>query len=352
VEKACQIEDIARIIVVTNSRDMAKALRDSPVILETDPDLDAVPFGEKLRSVIEKHAVHGLLYMGGGSGVFMEFEYMARMAQATLASPELLLVNNFYSTDFAAFGRAVELKALRRCQRDNQLGWVLGREEGVRTCVLPSSLVTRFDIDTPADLAVLKAHSTGGRHLSAVMSRLPIDLSSLFRVMDVLVHRDGQTVVMGRIPPEVALFFDRETACHLRFYIEERGMETRKGGNGVWSLVGLCLEKSGTPGFFQTLSAHAQAAIVDSRVLFHHLGLRPSRRDRFFSDLLQAQEITDPSVRLFTEQVLESPIPFVVGGHTLVSGGLYALAESAWQRDREPLERDVEHLQYGTWEEC
>lgn len=351
VEKACQIEDIGSIIVVSNSRDMAKTLRDYPVILETAPDLGSVPFGQKLRSVIEKHGVRTFLYMGGGSGVFMEIEDMTRITRAALACPEMLLVNNFFSTDFAASGRALKFKALRRCEKDNQLGWVLGREEGVRTAVLSPSLVTRFDIDTPADLMMLKVHSPQGRHLSRMVSSLPVDLSPLFRVMDVLVHRDGQAVVMGRIPPEVALFFDRETACHLRFHIEERGMETRKGEKPVWSLVGLCLEKLGTASFFQTLSSHAQAAIVDSRVLFHHLGLRPSRQDRFFSDLLKPDEIADPAVRLFTEAARQSPIPFILGGHTLVSGGLYALAESAWQRAIEPLKRDVEQLQNWTWEE-
>jgi len=351
VEKAIQIEEIGRIIVVTDSQDMAGALKDYPVILETEPELASLPFGEKLLSVIEKHAVRTLLYLGGGSGVFMDREATARLVQAALASPETFLVNNFYSTDFAAFGGALHLGDLRQCRQDNQVGWILGRKQGVRTRVLRSSLAARFDIDTPADLMILKAHPAGGRHLSEVVSRLPIDLSPLSRVMDVLVHRDGQAVVMGRIPPEVALSFDRESACHLRFYIEERGMEARKGKKGIWSLVGLCLEKLGIPCFFQTLSTHAHAAIVDSRVLFYHLGLSPSRQDRFFSDLLKPEEITNPSVRLFTEAARQSPIPFILGGHTLVSGGLYALAESAWNRVENPLKREVEEFQNGTWEE-
>jgi hypothetical protein len=205
-------------------------------------------------------------------------------------------------------------------------------------------------MDTPTDLMILKAHAPRGRHLSALVSRLPIDLSPLFRVMDVLVHRDGQTVVMGRISPEAALFFDREIACRLRFYSEERGMERRGEQRWSWSLVGLCLEKLGPSHFFQILSTHAHAAIVDSRVLFHHLGLRTSRRDRFFSDLLKPEEITHPALRLFTEEALQSQIPFLLGGHTLVSGGLYALAESAWERVREPLKRDMEELQNRTCE--
>ena len=49
---------------------------------------------------------------------------------------------------------------------------------------------------------------------------------------------------MGRIPLDIALHFDRETACHLRFYVEERGMEARKTQDETWSLVGLCLEET------------------------------------------------------------------------------------------------------------
>ena len=122
-------------------------------------------------------------------------------------------------------------------------------------------------------------------------------------------------------------------------------METRKGEKDIWSLVGLCLEGLGTAHFFQILSTHGLTAVIDSRVLFNHLGLCPSRQDRFFSDLFRPEEIRDPSVRLFTEEALQSPIPLVLGGHSLVSGGLYALAESAWKRVRVPLKRDVEELE-------
>jgi hypothetical protein len=261
--------------------------------------------------------------------------------EAVLSSPELLLVNNFYSTDFAAIGGAIHRHALSRCRKDNQIGWVMAREAGARTCVLPSSLATRFDIDTPADLTILKTCTVKGPHLSAALARLPIDVSPVSRVAEVLVRRDGEAVVMGRIPPEAAAFFDRETACHLRVYIEERGMETREKKGDIWSLAGSCIEGLGIRRFFQTISAHASAAIIDSRVLFGHLGLWPSRPDRFFSDLFRPEAIEDPVVREFTREALGSPIPCILGGHTVVSGGLYALVDSA----AVPLKRDVEVLQ-------
>jgi len=353
VERASRVEAIGPIIVVTDSPNLVETLHDSPAIVETGADLEVLPFGENLASVIEKyskkHSFDGLLYMGGGSGVFMEGEDLMRLTRAVRTSPEILFVNSFYSTDFAGFGRAFSLEALRRCQSDNQIGWVLGREEGRETRVLPPGLMTRFDIDTPADLMILKVHPPRSPHLSEILSSLSIDVSPVYQLMDVLVRREASVMVMGRVTPEAALFFDKETACHLRFYIEERGLKARKErGNGeTWSLAGLCLERIGALAFFETLSAHLEGVILDSRVLFHHLELQPLRRDRFFSDLLRPGEITDPSVRRFTEEALESPIPILLGGHTLVSGGLYALAESAWRRAEKPLGQDVNSSNWG-----
>jgi hypothetical protein len=351
VERACRIEEIGRIIVVTNSRDMAKALAAYPVILEMAPDLSSVPFGEELASVIERHGIESLVYVGGGSAVFMNIEDLARMARSALAFPAVPLVNSFYSTDIVAFGKPSELTRLRRCQRDNQLGWVLGREERLKIRVLPSSLGTRFDIDTPVDLMILKTYPPNGRHLAAVVSSLPIDPSPLFGVMDVLVDRGRQCAVLGRIPLEAALSFDRGSACHLRLYVEERGMETQERAGGIWSLAGQCMETLGISGFFQTLSRHAHAAIIDSRVLFNHLNLHPTRQDRFFSDLRKPDAIQNETVRRFTQEACKSSIPVVLGGHTLVSGGLLALAESAWRRTREPVDRGIEEAEDSGWGE-
>ena len=349
VEKACRVDDIGPIVVVSNSGDMEEDLTGYPVIFETEPDLDQPFFGQKLQQILEKHAVETVLYVGGGSGVFMEIDEMARLARTALTWPDRLVVNNFYSTDFAAFGRSLSLRGLKRCERDNQIGWILGREEGTRTWVLPPCLSTRFDIDTPADLMILKAYPVQGRHLSEVVSRLPIDPSPLHGVMDMLVRRDREVLVAGRIPLDIAATFDRNTACHLRFCVEQRGMETRGYHRGSWTLLGVCLEELGIEGFFRTLSAHTDAVILDSRVLFRHLGLCPSRRDRFQSDLGKPGEIADASVRVFTEAAIDCPIPVVCGGHTLVSGGLYAIAESAWRRTGDRVRRGTEESPHEEW---
>jgi len=83
------------------------------------------------------------------------------------------------------------------------------------------------------------------------------------------------------------------------------------------------------------LSALGQAAFIDSRVIFAHRGLWPLTADRFYSDLRQPDKIADPFVRHFTEAAMQAPTPIVLGGHSLVAGGLYALIESAWARGKD-----------------
>ena len=57
-------------------------------------------------------------------------------------------------------------------------------------------------------------------------------------------------------------------------------------------------------------------------------------------NLRQPEKIADPFVRHFTEAAMQAPIPIVLGGHSLVAGGLYALIEAAWARG-EDLPRHV-----------
>jgi hypothetical protein len=80
----------------------------------------------------------------------------------------------------------------------------------------------------------------------------------------------------------------------------------------------------------------ADAALIDTRVLMaHRNGADESRwpppEDRFASDLLQPASIADPWLRAITESAVTSPAdhPILLGGHTLVNGGLRLLAQRA-----------------------
>jgi hypothetical protein len=69
----------------------------------------------------------------------------------------------------------------------------------------------------------------------------------------------------------------------------------------------------------------ADAMFLDSRVILAARKSWPLPADRFNSDLRRPDEVADPFLRDFTAAALAAPIPIVLGGHSLVAGGLLAL---------------------------
>ena len=111
----------------------------------------------------------------------------------------------------------------------------------------------------------------------------------------------------------------------------------------VQSLLAMHMTSVGMECFFrEVIPALGQAAFLDDRVMWAHQRAWPSESDRFHSDLLDAEAIADPFVRRFTEAALACPVPIVLGGHSLVSGGLYVLVEAAWDHSGLNLPRLVE----------
>jgi hypothetical protein len=95
----------------------------------------------------------------------------------------------------------------------------------------------------------------------------------------------------------------------------------------VRSLVGYMLEDLGPYLFFRRLRELGQAILMDSRVTFSHNGWELSPADRFYSDLLQPEKISHPQLAEFTFAARDAGVPVILGGHSLVSGGLWALAD-------------------------
>lgn len=121
----------------------------------------------------------------------------------------------------------------------------------------------------------------------------------------------------------------------------------RQARGEVRSLLGYYLDAVGLERFFGTLATMGQALFLDSRVVFAHRGLWPSAADRFHSDLGQPRQITDPFVRDLTEAAMAAPIPVIMGGHSLVSGGIYAIVEAAWARGHDVPRHVVPTVAWG-----
>jgi hypothetical protein len=328
------VSSLRPLVVATNSADLASRLAGYPVYVDVDRTDEAFHFGQRLGGLIAKHGMERCFYIGGGAGPLLPAAVMATIAETMLATDRLLITNNFYSSDFAAFGPTSVLEGCAPPDNDNELAWLLGEDLGLPVRELPRSGATQLDIDTPTDLLTLAAHPDTGPHGRACLDGMALDTSALDAALPLMLDRDATILVAGRVGSATWSYLERETACSTRVISEERGMRAsgRQARGEVRSLLGYYLDSVGLNRFFATLATLGQALFLDNRVLFAHRGLWPSAADRFYSDLRQPAQIVDPFVRDLTEAAMVAPVPVIMGGHSLVSGGMYALIEAAWAR--------------------
>jgi len=102
------------------------------------------------------------------------------------------------------------------------------------------------------------------------------------------------------------------------------------------SILGELLDRDGPEALALAVSRLADAAVIDTRVLMAHRfgpaeSAWPSAEDRFASDLLLDSTIADPWLRALTSSAATATAdhPILLGGHTLVNGGLRLLAQRA-----------------------
>ena len=108
----------------------------------------------------------------------------------------------------------------------------------------------------------------------------------------------------------------------------------RQGRGEVRSLLADYADQVGVEGLFDRLSELAGGILLDNRVILAS-GSRgsvakpwPSTTDRFHSDLQRWRDVEDPFLRRLTRAAAEAPVPVVMGGHSVVTGGLMALTEA------------------------
>lgn len=334
VERALTVPLLGPIVVSTNSAGLVERLAQYPVCVEPDDPDEPFHFGRRLAQLVVRHGMERCLYIGGGAGPLLPASDLASIARAMLAEDRLLITNNFYSSDFAAFGPTSALEGHPPPDTDNALAWLLGEDAGLPIRELPRSGATQFDVDTPTDLLTLAAHPGAGRHARAYLATLALDTSALDAALPLMLDRNATILVAGRVSSATWGYLERETACSTRVLSEERGMRAsgRLARGEARSLLGYYLDAVGMERFFAELATLGQAILLDNRVLFAHRRLWPSAKDRFHSDLRQPAQVSDPFVRALTEAAMAASVPVVMGGHSLVAGGMYALVEAAWAR--------------------
>jgi len=323
VRKLCELPDIDRVAVATRCPELWE---DLPVEVVADPP-GGWHFGTRLGSVVRSLKPRKLLYFSAGSGFLLSPEELSLLAGCEPRRPPYAVLNNFYSTDF---GLIVPPPAqlLEGLPRDNPLGLRLW-EADYACYELPRSAATQLDIDTPGELQFLCLHPDLPVELADALAPVPTERAKA--ILEVLSQPGKELLLIGRVSGDAVRMLDQEAACRVRVLSEERGMEAlgRAARGEVRSL--LTLYPMQPSRLVARLSRIADGVVWDTRVYFAAAGLWPLPEDRFSCDLLLPREIETPLLKELAQACLRAPIPFLLGGHSLVSGGLYLAAELAWE---------------------
>jgi len=289
---------------------------------------DEFHFGEVVRRVVRERRLDGLLYFGSGCGGLLSGRQVRQLiAFASRAEPAALL-NNFYSCDFAAISRAEALLDVELPPIDNPLGLVLA-DHGIPCHSLPRDAASQFDIDTPTDVLLLAHSGRGGDAIRALVAERRLSHPDADRLCALLSDRTSWVYLLGRVSPQTWRTFEQAVACRTGGVIEGRGMRAAPADREP--LLCQALRDGDVEVFFERLSRAADGAIIDTRPFLARHGELPPAAVRFASDLLRPEEVEDPLWAAFTRCARDAAIPVLLGGHSLVSGGLLLLSETCWK---------------------
>ncbi len=304
-----------------------ESLRDVPARV-VSPDVRPFHFGAELKSLISRFGIERLVYFGSGNGMLLSKAQIELLLEFTSRSQPSALFNNFYSCDFAAISRATALLTADLPPIDNALGFALA-DSGFSCFSLPRDLSTQFDLDTPTDLFLIAAAGLGGDRLRAALSRNDLHHPKLAGLSALLTSRSAHVYLIGRTSPRNWAQFEAAVACRTSGLAEGRGMRAYPEGRGT--VTGQLIHRDGIDTFISRLASSCDGALIDTRPLLSGTGSLPPPADRFASDLFRPDLIQDRIWAEFTRAVIEAPIPIILGGHSLLSGGLHLLPRIAWK---------------------
>ena len=291
---------------------------------------DGLAFGARVRSIIAADRPVGLVLLGSGAIPLATRRDVRDLVDAAAADDRVALTNNRYSADAIAISHATDVLAdLPDLPSDNALPRWLAEVAGYTVRDLRRRWRLGIDIDGPLDLVLIGgAAASGGAGDGATAVDISRVRERLAAVRAVARDPKAEVLVTGRTSAATLAWLERSTAARTRALVEERGLRTSVAGQRPpASVLGALIERDGPGSLGSHLAQLSDAAIVDSRVLIaHRLGADESRwpaaEDRFASDLLLAERITDPWLGELTTSAAAATIPILLGGHTLVGPGV------------------------------
>ncbi len=326
--KIKKVREIDKVFLCTNYPELALEAASLGVeVIQTSTE--GFHFGKTLQGIINDYSLDNVFYVGGASVPLIQPEEMSRICKILMSRSPVLLSNNSQSADLVAFRPAYLINQINLPSMDNMLANILRDDAGFDLELMPMSLGISFDLDTPTDILVLAVSSFAGERTREEINKLDLDLDRLLRAKKVMAGYYEDIILMGRVGAPIIAHINTNLKCRLRIFSEERGMKAlgRLDQGEVAAMMGYFMEEVGINKFFRYMERVAACAFIDSRVLFAHYKYNFSEKERFYSDLGRYQDLKNPFLREFTRKSVESQIPVVLGGHSLISGGLWALSE-------------------------
>jgi hypothetical protein len=291
-------------------------------------------------------AVDAIGYAGAGSLALLGDAHLDDLLSPLAGE---VVANNRFSADAFVVAGDLELAltSLEACASDNGAARCL-ESAGFGVRDLGSVPFSRFDVDTPLDLALLRLATRlpTSRGLDPGLARFlemallpgarPLEVPKLAEIGAIMRDRSAELVVSGRVPVDAWQYLERETACRVRCFIEERGMRSARQARPR-SLLAALLARSSPTELVGELSRLGDAVVLDSRVLMAaragsaEASAWPPEEERFAADFGDPSAIGTDWLRELVEAAAAAPVPWLMGGHALVSDGLRLLVDAAWQ---------------------
>jgi hypothetical protein len=319
-------------LAVRHAAGFAAAGADAVVIHREPPD--DLAFGERLRRLVRDHVTGGLVVLGAGSMPLATDDDRRGFVDAARADAAGALANNAYSADVIAIADAASaLPDLPPdLASDNALPRWLSEVAGVPVRDLRARRDLAFDVDSPLDVLLLEGLVDGLPALPAAESEAVRSRLAALRAL--AADSGAELLVAGRINGDDLRAVERGSRARTRVLIEERGMRTaalaaqrgHANRRPPRSLLARLLDADGPGALAELVAAHADGALIDTRVLMAARAgaderAWPAPEDRFASDLLLPDRITDPWLPRLTESAASAPVPILLGAHTLVGPG-------------------------------
>ena len=331
LRRLANLADVGTPTVVTDDEQLLeRATVEGVQTLRTDAEFH---FGKTLAAIADLYPRERILYIGGGSAALMR-EGDWRSFLNLLDGDTGVVSNNPFSADFVLFGPGGAMKRIEPPVIDNDLAFRLAKA-GLPAAHPERTIANQFDIDTAVDAAIATYHPNCPAAIRELIDRSDLGVPGIQAIKAIVVDPDRELLVSGRIGAGVWRILETETACRKRVFSEERGMRSsgRQDAGMARSVLGILMEAFGPKGMLKRLGELADGAVIDTRVLMAHMAWQPSVEDRMASDLLEVGSIEHGPLRALTNEIRQSNWPILLGGHNLISAGLWTLAENAWKEN-------------------